>query len=282
MNFKTIIQRKKTLESYTVVGVVLLIVSFILFIPTRGVSGVTFLIGMLLAGFSSNKLKKISVEYKETYLAKHIKELIPEAVYKPKEGFDSDFIINSGILKKEDRIASEDYLSGVILDYPFRSADVHLQDVRSDGKTTSVVTVFQGRLFEIKVTNKSFRPLYIMPNKTSRFGHLRRMEKIDLEMITFNKTFDLFCEDKHFAFKLLTPRMMEKIMEFNELHPKVRIGFDQNRIMVAIDTRIDTFDLRMFKPVDDPIALIQKEIDFLTVLIQEIIQPTTRKKGVES
>lgn len=267
MERHTIQQKKSRLEGFMILGISLLVISFILTL-VHPVFMIGFIFGMILMVYVTKSFKTLSIAFKQTDIQSEIQKIIPDAIYQPTEGLSKEFIYSSGILKKEDRFNSEDYLEGTIRGKRFRSSDVHLQDVRSNGKTTTVVTVFQGRFFEIDFNKKFENEVYIFPNLVGRFGYHKGLTRVDVESIVFNKRFDVFSKDQTSAFYLLKPRFIERLLEFRERYPRVRYGFKDHVVYIAIDTRKDAFDLKMFKPMD---AAFFREISDEMKLIEDLI-----------
>jgi uncharacterized protein DUF3137 len=270
MDLKSINKLKKTYEAWTAIGLVLVVISFIGFMGNP-IMAIGFLGGGLISAISGAKFKKLSTEFKSIHVKKIIEQEITDVFYDPKEGFDRETVYASKILKKEDRYYSEDYLSGHIKGKKFESADVKLQDVRRNGKHTTVVTVFQGRFFIIDFDKKFESDVYIMPNRSFTFNWANSMVRIDLESMEFNKTFDVYSYSQHSAFYLLKPAFIEKLIEFNHVAKRVMFAFQDQKAYVALDTRVDTFDLKMFREIDSTFFEdIKKEIKMLEELIELI------------
>jgi hypothetical protein len=270
MDLKSINKLKKTYETWAAIGIVLVVISFIGFMANP-VLAIGFLAGGLISAISGVKFKKLSTEFKTVHVKKIIEQEITGVFYDPKKGFERDTVYESKILKKEDRYHSEDYISGQIKGKKFECADVKLQDVRSNGKTTTVVTTFQGRFFIIDFDKKFESNVYIMPNRSFGFNWFTSMVRIDLESIAFNQSFDVYSESQHSAFYLLKHAFVEKLIEFKGFAKRVMFAFQDNKAYVALDTRVDTFDLRMFREIDQTFFEdIKKEIKLLEELIELI------------
>lgn len=273
MERQMIEKKKKCYEVMTVIAGFLFGISLVMIIfLQKPIVVIGFFIPIPLFIISQLKFKKLSVLFKEHYIQPEIAKLIEDAVFLPKEGLTKEFVYSSGILKKEDRFSSEDYLEGTIKSRKFKSSDIHLQDVRSNGKTTTVVTVFQGRFFEIEFDKKFENDVFVFPNFLHRYSLGRGMELIDVESIIFNKKFDVFSKDQQSAFYLLKPRFIEKLLEFHDIHKRVFYGFKDNKAYIAIDTRKDAFDLKMFKHIDEHFF---KEIKLEIKLIEDLIDLIT-------
>lgn len=270
MDLNAIKKRKKSDELIFIISFVITIVSFFLSIFDM-IFIISFVGSIALLIYTQTRFKKLSVTFKKTNVEREIKKFLDDAIFKPEQGLTKEFVYGSGILKKEDRFSSEDYLSGTIKGKQFRSAEIHLEDVQSNGKTTSVVTVFRGRFFEIDFKKTFENDVYIFPNVSARFNLGRGMERIDVESILFNKAFDVFSKDQNSAFLLLKPRFIEKLLEFHHLYKRVHYGFKKDKVYIAIHTGKDAFDLKMFKRIDetffkeikDEITLVENLIDLI-------------------
>ena len=227
-----------------------------------------FVAGGIILVIGSSKFKKLSQQFKRVHIKEIIENEISECFFDPDKGFEKEIVYGSKILRKEDRYYSEDYLSGVIKGRKFESSDLKLQDVRSNGKSTTVVTVFQGRFYIIEFDKKFESDVYIMPNLSIGFNWFSELQRVDLESMAFNKLYDVFSIDKHSAFYLLKPAFMEKLIEFRNVAKRVMFGFKEAQVYIALDTRIDAFDLKMFREIDQTFF---EEIKREIILIEELI-----------
>lgn len=261
------VQKKSNLEVLFLVMLFLAIMSiFLTFVSPLFLILLMPSIGLLI--YASYRFKALSTEFKNDYVKEEVKKLIDDAYYDPKRGISKNDILKANINKRSDRYNSEDYLAGKVQGKRFRSCDLHLQDVRSTGKTTTVITVFRGRFFEIEFDKKFEEDVFIYPANLNRFGLTKGLTKIDVESILFNKNFVIYSKSKDSAFYLLKPRFIEKILEFRDKYPKISFGFKDKYAYIAIDTRRDAFDLVMFKRLDESFV---KEINNEIKLIEDLI-----------
>lgn len=252
--------RKKKLENQAIFGYIMLGISFILWVPLGAATygGAVpillagFIGGGLIAGYASKKFKDLSHEFKSKYLIKEIEQIYPGCEYDPRKGFSSEEVYGAKILKRQDRYYSEDYMKGVYEGVAFEAADVTLEDVRHSGKHTHVVTVFQGRVYKFQF-NKKFKS-NILINQPSFFDGLLGWKRVKTESVEFNKELSVFSDNEHEAFYILTPHFMEKLLELDrKYHDRITFSFINNLLYIAIDTRVDTFDLKMFRHFDESI-----------------------------
>jgi hypothetical protein len=143
----------------------------------------------------------------------------------------------------------------------FQAADVKLQDVRSTGKSTTVVTVFLGRVYKFEF-NKRFKSNIII-NQPSFFNKLFGWNRIKTESVKFNSELSVYSDNEHEAFYILTPHFMEKLYELDRKYQdRITFSFINNHLYIAINTKEDTFDLKMFRELD--ISIIKKYRNQLT------------------
>ncbi|MDY0210997.1 MAG: DUF3137 domain-containing protein [Acholeplasma sp.] len=271
MSKQTILEKKSFYEVLTIIFVGISAIGFIIFLGSPFMGMFMFMGGALAAGAVSKRFKTISIEFKKTYVKQTIEGLVDEANYDPKLGFTKEEIYESGVLLKQDRFHSEDMLSGSLNKRPFRCADVHLQDVRSNGKSTTVVTIFKGRYYEILVEKPFKAPIHVLNNNTTLFGKRNGYPKIELEWVEFNKKFDVYSSDEFETFKLLKPVVMEKILALKQRFDKLLIGFVGNKIILAINNNKDAFDLRLFHKFDDSyVNEIKQEFNELEEIINTL------------
>lgn len=254
------INRKRSLEKRAIIGYILVGISFILWVPlgaaTMGQSVPLLLTSFIGGGFivisATRKFKELSHEFKSKYLVKEIEKIYPGCEYDPRKGFTSDEIYGAKILRRASRFYSEDYMKGIYEGVAFEAADVTLEDVHNNGKQTTTVTVFMGRVYKFQF-NKKFRSNIII-NQPSFFNHLFGWKRVKTESVEFNKELTVYSDDEYEAFYVLTPHLMEKLLELDrKYHDRICFSFINNRLYIAIDTRVDTFDLKMFRQFDNNI-----------------------------
>ena len=208
-------------------------------------AAVGFLGGFLGVIFVKYRFKILSTEFKETFVEGQLRKVFPNSVYNARTGFTKSEVYNSNVLKREDRFESEDMITGKFENVKFRSSDVTLKDVSHSGKHTTVVTVFQGRVYEFEF-NKRFKSnlLLIQPGKFRIFGPWK---KIKMESVHFNSELKVYAENDHEAFYILTPHFMEKLLYLDKKYrDKVNFSFINRKLYISVDSRRDTFDLKLF------------------------------------
>ncbi len=264
-------QAKANHERLHKIGLGIVIVAFIMFLPMGAAGGIglaimmqgLFVGGGILIAVNQAGFKKLSVRFKHEFLQETVKRTYPGSTYHPEHGFPKDDVYNSGLLRECDRYYSEDYLSGAYRDIAFESADVKLQNVHHNGKSTTVVTVFLGRFYRFEFpSNFATEMLIVQPSLGSGLGY-GQYEKIQTESVEFNQEFKVYAADELSAFRILLPQFMEKLLVLdNVFKDKISLAFVKNVLYVAINNNVDWFDLKLNKPIDDKLfAGFQVELD---------------------
>lgn len=262
-------------------GMTLALIAFIFFIPSGmiGASNGFFILpfivmalfmgGGIIASRAGMKTKALSNEFKETYLPQTVEALLPGSTFNIHGGFDEFEIYKSLVLHRQDRYSSEDLLMGEWENVAFKTADVVLKDVRSNGKSTTVVTVFQGRVIRLDFDQPFETDLCLIQQRFVSGWAYPGFERIKTESIDFNDAFSIFTKNDLGAFKILKPDFMERLMELDQkFNDQISISFLSNKLYIALKTNRDTFDLDLNKGIpDNPLEEIQSQI----ALIKELI-----------
>lgn len=275
--------KKKEIEKKVIIGfaiialavIVVLIISSqtslenLVFIPIA--IGIVGLIYIFIGSTAYNKLKK---DFKENFLKGLFSELIPGIRYEPYQGLSEGVVYDGEFLKKADRFYSEDYLSGKIDDIDFITSDVRLEErhVRHTKNGTQVyyVPYFVGRIFRFDFHKELVGRLQVLEKGSpySRFKYT----KINLESIAFNKKFNVYAQDDHTAFYILTPDIMESIFEIEKRNPGViKLSFVNQQLYIALNNNKNTFELQLFKKISsEEIEIFKRDLlmikDFVITL----------------
>ncbi len=252
--FDQINKKKKMYEAIMVWGWIFAVVLFIVImgnISNYGEAAIKLSIygcagvGTIGTLIGKGGIKKLSVDFKKKYVPGELTKIFPNGEYFCDKGFTENEVVNSKLLKKEDRFNSEDMITGDFNDVRFRCSDVHIQDVRRSGKTTTVVTTFQGRFYEFDFFKNFKHNLVLL--QSGRFRSMSGFNKIKLESVEFNNEFKIYAKNDHEAFYILTPHFMEKLLKLDEkYHDKISFSFLNNKLFIAIDDRKDSFDFKAF------------------------------------
>jgi len=262
--FDSFNQKKKSIERQTIIGFIILGIGVIIFMALMSSGSqaiflgfIVFAGGMILVGVSAGQFKKLSNSFKDEVLVEMFKQLLPGTKYIPNQGLNEHQVYQTEFLKRADRFYSEDYISGKVGDVEFISSDVRLEERHvqhtKNGTRVYYVPYFIGRVFHFQF-NKEFDG-YLQVLEAGSPLSSRRFQKVKLESIDFNKKFKTYATEEITAFYILTPDIMESIMNLERRNPgRIGLSFSGDTLYIAINNNKDTFELKMFKPIDQSLV----------------------------
>lgn len=280
-NLELITKVRQRFQVSVIIGISFVVLGALLLLTTSQIVFSLFIfIGFIVTVISNvifqEKVKKIKPRIVNSLLSKYF----DDAQYFPNRGLTELEVQTSELLKKPDRFYSEDYLKGSVKGVNFVSSDLNLQErrVSSNGKTTTVhyVTYFLGRFFIIDFNKKFDGKILVLEEKRSTL--FSKYKSIKLESIEFNKTFNTYSLDEHNAFYVLTPHLMEALLELEAKNPgRLYVSFIRDKLYIAIHNNRDTFKIKLFGANDFSII---KEFEEDLKVIKNIILSLKLDNGI--
>lgn len=276
--FKKFNDEKKKAEKSIKIGIGIIIVGALLAIilgsqePALGIVGAIILFaGFVFLGVGWSKFFKLKKTFKTDVLMERFKELIPGINYNPNQGLTESEVYYTDFLKKADRFHSEDYLSGDLDGVAFVSSDVRLEERHvehtKNGTRVYYVPYFVGRVFRFDFNKEFVGSLQVLESGSPKS---RGYNKVKLESVDFNKKFKTYATEDITAFYILTPDIMEAIFNLEKKHPgRIGLSFHGDHLYVAINNNKDTFELKLFRKIDDEMI---KEFEQDLLVIKDFIK----------
>lgn len=251
------------------------------------------IIGSLLTYFSIKYLslyKKYTNVYKEKIITPLIKSIDETLKYKYSDGIDIETFESSKIFTKGiDEYNSEDLIRGIIGKTQLSFSEVHAQyksrSTNSNGKSeTTYHTIFKGIFFKADF-NKNFKsftvihPDYLegvignfaktIQSVSTTFSDLKLVK---LENTEFENNFEVYSEDPVEARYILSPVMMEKILNIKKiLGYKIEISFLNSQIFIAIHIDENLFEPKLRK-IKTELTSLDKYRDIVKNVIEIVEQ----------
>ncbi len=243
--------------------------------------------GIIVSVLVLNKSnRRYRAAFKDAFVRRALEDIFDKLQYEPERGISYETIASTRMMNMGDRFHSEDYICGEYKGIPVEQSDVHIEEEHSstdsDGhSSTSYVTIFRGRwmIFEF---NKEFRAnLQVVqkgfPNaKRKRFFGKKEtlFKKVEMESESFNKVFQVFAQNEHDAFYIITPGFMERLQGLAANNRgKLLFCFVGDRLHIAIHDNRDSFEPgSVFKRLDEEkvVSKIRGEISLITQFIDEL------------
>lgn len=223
--------------SIIAIGGILYFMSYNFFYPNDEIVGILMFLYTIIAFLVYNaKIKKESkiLEYTNEFKTKVIKTLLDSfnenIEYFPTCGISSS-VYDEAEFEKYDRYRAEDLMKGTLKNNcNFEMSEVLTEDEHKDSEGhTQYSTLFCGMLAKIETPKPFNARLYLRKDRKDKniinraftgrlltgrvpFGNLR----INLDSQEFEKYFDVYCTDKIIAMQLLTPDVMQLLVNFRE------------------------------------------------------------------
>ncbi len=243
-------------------------------------SFVAALIASIIAAVFKMVLEGCKDKHK-SYVADHIlrealEEVFDVSEYRPFGCIDESHVWGSHFgISEFDRTHGSDYMKGFYKGLPIELCDMELikHETRTDedGRTEEYdVTVFKGLWMICDFGKELVADIRLW--ERGNLGKLTGGSGIQTENESFHKRFHIESEDEVEAFYILTPHMMEYILEMDrKAKGKTHIRFERGgRVQIAIGRGKDSFEPKQVKDATLLRKQFVKEIRYITDLIDEL------------
>lgn len=252
-------ERQKVLGFYLKLLMGTIGLGFITALLTDAIAGtivgsLAFCVGLLFTG-----RRKFVNHFKSKVLTSIFNQTFGKCEFHFNDGFSKDDVFATELTNYGNTYHSDDLIKGEYRGIPFERADVAIRQVQSTGKSVMVIPIFVGQWMIFSLPYKKFdsttkvveNEFFKASNPTGNFFNKIKVEKMETESIPFNDKFSIFTNNEQDAFYLLTPVMMEKLLELEKKYDKVRIGFINGQVHVLLATNKNQFEPSVSSKIDD-------------------------------
>lgn len=198
--------------------------------------------------------KFVKENFKKDIISPTIEFIQPSLVYEAEKLIPSDVFAESKIFTSNaTRYNGDDLISGKIDQTEIAFSEIHAEDYTKDkdGKK-QYHTIFKG-VFFVADFHKNFNgETFVLTDIAERifgsFGKIfqkmntSRPELVKLENVVFEKEFVVYSTDQIESRYIITPVLMEKILELNAKYRGVQFSFINSKIFVAIPKSNNLFE----------------------------------------
>lgn len=251
--------RKKIIRKEIIISLIIISIVVLIMMNTSAFQFVviTIFLGIIITTAINSKDTKRFIEiYKKIVILDSLEKVFKNITYLPNEEMDYYKIANTNMMYMGDYYHSNDYIKGEYKNINFELADVEIEDeyTDSDGDTHRI-TIFQGQWF-IFDFNKSFKSDIQVCEKTFRNAKRKnkkyesKFKKVELESLEFNKKFNVYAKEEIEAYYILTPNMMERILNVNEkIKGDLLFCFIDNKLHIGLYNNRDLFEPNIHKKI---------------------------------
>lgn len=273
-------ERKSTQKKFIIlllIGIAALVAAVLFgFTVTEVLLFIFGIIGMIFIIISFAIRKGFNNKFKRNIISILVKEeLGDDAVYNPTGGINLNLIMSHKMYEHPDRCNMEDYIKATYNDVEYSMCDAHFQErhVTHDSKgnrRVEYITYFKGRIIHVQLNRDLNTRLKIVEGHPRGFNHYG-LEKFETELIDFNKKYDTYVNDKERAFYMLTPVMLQKLLELERLFKgSIQYSFEDNSFMVFINNNGDSLEVSLGKKLDEKnLNIYRGQIQLAATIINE-------------
>ncbi len=245
--------------------------------------GLAFLIigvlaGMVIFGLVSKKTSQYKLDFKYNVIGAALKQFGEDLRIEPGSGISERDFVNSCLFStKPDRYSTEDLVHGKIDKTQIHFAEVHAEYktevYTKNGKRTQWHDIFKGIIFCADF-NKNFNGLTVVRPKGFGASIGKWFSKnvfgskniIELENVEFEKVFATEGGDQVEARYILTPSMMEKLLELNKYaNSTISVSFVWSNVYIAFPLNHNYFEAPIFKSLLNA-DVLEKDLNILRLM----------------
>lgn len=199
-------------------------------------AGTVFLIiifTLILVGKLRETDKKYTKTYKQMISENVLNDCFDDVSYFPEQGFTLEEFQSAKLIfwRSEFCYHSEDFIMGISKGIAFRQSDVRITHMTGSGRKRRTVVDVDGRLIQF-VHHKAIKGRVLIV-KRGLYALLDvDYEKIEMEDVDFNQKFNVYADDMHSVYYLLTPHMMEYIKGLYSVDRTIYINFDGENLYI--------------------------------------------------
>ena len=230
---------------------------------------VIFLFYMMLVW--QKTYSRFNFSFKNRYVLDTIRQLpgFSDLRYNSQSGFSYEEMDRMNLIPKGNNVfyQSSDKLTGLLDGVRFCSSNVKTGR-KARGRRSMPDILFEGQI--IAFSNFDERKLsngFVQVFSKKALPVVKYMTaplEIQTENSVFNENFAVFAENEQNAFYILTPRVLEKIMAFQEaMEGKVYLSFFQSIMYVTCSQLHNPFDAYIDIPVEEQCKNIEKDTGIL-------------------
>ena len=231
---------------------------------------VVLLVGACCFSFKCVERVNLSDAYKDNVVNRMIVNILPSAEYHKDRGIECDYFTNSLLSTVDpDRYSSEDLVTGKIEETVFSFSEIHAEEIHyTDKGHERWEDIFKG-IFFIADFHKNFNGKTLVGRDSFiKISSHSKMHRVKLEDPIFEKIFDVYGTDQVEARYLLTPSIMERLVQLNKkISSKITLSFENSMVNIAIPQKKNNFEVPLFSTV-----LNKKRVEDEFILLINLIE----------
>lgn len=207
-------------------------------------------------GYGARTRRQIAHSFKHIVVRRVVTALGHGLSYSPESRFTKqDFLDMDLFQKRAETWNAEDEITGRKNDVTYSILEAKATRTEGSGKHKRTVIIFDGVIVRLDF-NKHFagHTIVVPDNDSKLLGGLlgesesrRQKELVRLENVDFEDQFSVYSTDQQEARYLLTPKLMELILEAEAaLGSQIRLSFQDSSVFLTVPRSDDRFEVKLF------------------------------------
>jgi hypothetical protein len=212
----------------------------------------------------------------------------PNLAYTARDWLDEWEFEECGLFQSPDRYRGSDLVEGVVEKTHVRFSLVHAEeeyevadtetDTDSDGNTTTRTVyrteyrdIFRGLLFSADCNKHFSGRTYVCAGGSGFLARLRR-DHVRLESPDFSRAFTVYSSDQVEARYLLSPSLMQRILELHRRAGSIQLSFVDSRLYLAMPMSLGAFTPSFWRRIDDAsqLAGYYNLLSFIVGMVEDL------------
>jgi len=259
------VDRKKIASTYTIcyvifgIALLIIVIGLLVGLATMAIllSLIPIVVGAVMYFQIDGDAKKYKLAFKNNVVAPALKKVNESLTFVPQSGLPEGEFISSELFTTEpDRYKTQDLITGTVEKTSFWFAEVHAEykteTQTKNGTRTEWHTIFKGIVF-VADFNKNFEVSTVVRPKS--FGNtvgawfsknlfsFGNSEIVQLENTDFDNQFVTYSRNQIEARYILTPAMMERILNLNSKSDEtISLSFISSKMYIAFPLDTNYFE----------------------------------------
>ena len=239
------------------------------FLAVFGVAIVAYFVFKILSWVLHGKYAE---EYRNIFLPL-LNTVLTDVTYNHKGGYTKEEFKQIGIAawKSSYSFYSEDLIEGLCEGVPFKQADIRIEDTDSKVGLVNVNGVLREFTYPLA---RAGEVLIVKSGANLDMDWSQNWNKVQMEAVQFNDSFDVYAKDELGAFYLLTPHFMEYVKSLEEMDYDLYIYFTGEKLYflqhgkggLFTPPEIESFDVdKEIQKVKEQLSEVSRLIDVLKI-----------------
>ncbi len=182
-------------------------------------------------------------KYDEDIVLKAVQEVLPGAACNPMGCANIGKLYEYGVVPNY-----KEAYGSYLITYEKDGQKCQISNIKLQKEVNSqIITVFEGQAYILNYKSNLEGYVRIMPSVMSSTGKeqlkgFKKLQKdketkVETENRFFNDNFEVYTNNEHTAFYVLTPYVMEQLMMMKQYYKNFGVAVNGNQIMIAVDTK---------------------------------------------